>query len=89
MNVRRPNPNCPMACTFRNRPQCVCNLISVSGRHSSISHGLRIGLGHFYGTRSLPPCVRGSVGAAYWSTDDESVKAAQPGMHAAFAQAEK
>jgi hypothetical protein len=68
MNLRRPNPDCAMNCTLRNGPQCVCNLIAVHGENSPISHGLRIGLGHFYGGRALPPCIRGTLGAAYWST---------------------
>lgn len=68
MNIRRPNPDCAMNCTLRNGPQCVCNLVAISGENSPISFGLRIGLGHFYGSRTLPPCVRGTLGSAYWST---------------------
>ena len=72
MNIRRPNPDCSMTCTLRNSAQCVCNLIAVSGENSPISHGLRIGLGHYYGSRALPPCVRGTVGSSYWSTTVDS-----------------
>ena len=57
-----------MNCTLRNGPRCVCNLIAVSGENSPISLGLRMGLGHFYGSRALPPCVHGTLGSAYWST---------------------
>ena len=73
-----------MSCPFRNGPECVCNLVAVSGEKSPISLGQRIGLGHFYGSRAMPPCVRGSLGAAYWSVGDHSANAYQPGMHAAF-----
>ncbi|MFZ2278523.1 MAG: hypothetical protein WAW39_12020 [Prosthecobacter sp.] len=72
MNSRRPKLDCPMTCSLRNSPQCVCNLIAVYNENSPISHGLRIGLGHYYGSRSLPPCVRGTLGSSYWSTTAES-----------------
>ncbi len=72
MNSRRPKPDCTMTCSLRNSTQCVCNLISVHSENSPISHGLRIGLGHYYGGRSLPPCVRGSIGSSYWSTSTHS-----------------
>lgn len=78
-----------MACTFRNGPECVCNLIAVSGENSPISHGLRIGLGNFYGSRAMPPCVRGTLGSAYWSVGTDSGNAPQPGTHAAFAKAKE
>ena len=64
-----------MKCTFRNGAECVCNLIAVSGENSPISLGLRIGLGHFYGIRMLPPCMRGTLGSSYWSTGVDSVNA--------------
>lgn len=76
MNILRPNSDCSMTCAFRNSAQCVCNLVAVSGEKSPISHGLRIGLGHFYGSRSLPPCVRGSLGSSYWSTTADCSAAA-------------
>jgi hypothetical protein len=72
MNIRHPNPNCSMTCTLHNSSQCVCNLIAISGENSPISHGLRMGLGHFYGPRGLPPCVRGKLGSSYWATTVES-----------------
>lgn len=78
-----------MACTFRNGPECVCNLIAVSGENSPISHGLRIGLGNLYGSRAMPPCVRGTLGSAYWSVGADSGNAPQPGTHAAFAKAKE
>lgn len=89
MNTRRRNPDCPMSCTFRNGPKCVCNLIAVSGEKSPISLGQRIGLGHFYGSRDMPPCVRGSLGAAYWSVDVDSANAMQPEGHDVLAAAEE
>ena len=61
-----------MTCPLRNSVQCVCNLIAVYSDNSPISHGLRIGLGHYYGARPLPPCVRGTLGSSYWSTAAES-----------------
>ncbi|MDI1312096.1 hypothetical protein [Prosthecobacter sp.] len=72
MNIRRPNLECSMACEFRSSAQCVCNLVAVSGEKSPISFGLRIGLGHFYGNKSLPPCVRGTLGSSYWSTQADT-----------------
>ena len=78
MNIRSPNPDCPMNCSLRNSPQCVCNLVVVAGENSPISFGLRIGLGHFYGNRTLPPCVRGTVGSAYWSTSAAENNAVVP-----------
>ena len=88
MNIRCPNPDCPMACTFRNGAQCVCNLIAVSGENSPISYGLRIGLGNFYGIRAMPPCVRGPLGSAYWSVGVDSGNSPQPGVPSAFTKAE-
>ncbi len=88
MNIRHPNPDCPMACAFRNNAQCVCNLISVSGENSPISYGLRIGLGNFYGSRSMPPCVRGTIGSAYWSVGGDSENVPHQGAPAPFAEAE-
>ncbi len=78
MNIRRPNTNCPMKCTFSNGAECVCNLIAVTGETSPISLGLRIGLGHFYGIRMLPPFVRGTLGSSYWSTGIDSENSPQP-----------
>ena len=75
MNSRCPNPDCQMACALRNGPHCVCNLIAVSGGNSPISYGLRIGLESFYGSRGMPPCVRGPVGSAYWSVGVDSENA--------------
>ena len=83
MNTLRPNPNCPMNCPFRNGPECVCNLIAIAGELSPISHGLRIGLANFYGSRGLPPCVRGSQGSAYWSVGVDERNAALTAMNAA------
>lgn len=77
MNSRRPKPDCTMTCSLRNSAQCVCNLIAVYSDSSPISHGLRIGLGHYYGSRSLPPCGRGTLGSSYWSTTAE-ISAAIP-----------
>lgn len=68
MNSRRPKLDCTMTCPLHNSAQCVCNLIAVNNDNSPNSHGLRIGLGHYYGSRSLPPCVRGTLGSSYWST---------------------
>lgn len=73
MNILRPNLDCPMtACIYRNGPQCVCNLVAVSGENSPISFGLRIALGHFYDGQTLPPCIHGTLGMAYWSTTPDS-----------------
>ena len=80
MNIRRPKTDCLMNCSYRNGPQCVCNLVAVAGENSPISFGLRIGLGHFYGSRALPPCVHGSLGMAYWSTAPRS-SANEPLQH--------
>ncbi len=88
MNIRHPNTNCPMKCTFRNGVECVCNLIAVSGENSPISYGLRIGLGNFYGSRTIPPCVHGPLGASYWSVGVDSGNSLQPKMPAVFAEAE-
>ncbi|OYW77789.1 MAG: hypothetical protein B7Z37_02565 [Verrucomicrobia bacterium 12-59-8] len=78
-----------MTCTFRNGPQCVCNLIAVSGDNTPISYGLRIGLGNFYGSRAMPPCVRGSLGTAYWSVGVDSGNTPPLGVPAACAAAEE
>ena len=37
MNIRRPNLDCPMNCSLRNSPQCVCNFAVVSDENSPIS----------------------------------------------------
>ena len=87
MHSRCPNPDCPMACTFRNGPECVCNLIALSGGDSHISYGLHIGLQNFYGSRAMPPCVRGPIGSAYWSVGVDSEHAQHAGVPAPFAQA--
>ncbi len=69
LNNRRPCPNCPLQCSFHGSPMCVCNLISLAGQNAPISLGLHIGLNHSYGGGLMPPCVRGNLGSAHWSTD--------------------
>jgi hypothetical protein len=72
---------------------CVCNLVTLAGEHAPISFGLRLGLNHIYGEDHVPPCVRGPLGAAYWSLESDPGGAeghlAQPGLHAAFEEAEE
>ncbi len=79
MNIRRPHPDCTMTCTQLNGLQCVCNLVAVTGESSPTSFGLRVDLGHFYGIRALPPCVRGTLGMAYGSTHQKSSAAERGG----------
>jgi hypothetical protein len=57
---------------------CVCNLVAISGEHSPISLGLRIGLNHVYGGSTLPPCLHGEKGSTYWSTNPGDVMADYP-----------
>ena len=89
MNILRPSPDCPLTCAFRNTDQCVCNLISVSGEKAPISYGLHIGLGNFYGSQSLPPCVHGPLGSAYWSVGGGAANALQPGEPDTLVNAKK
>ena len=70
---------------------CVCNLVTLTEDRAPISFGLRVGLNNIYGDRHLPPCVRGPVGAAYWSVEsdhedhnDNQGLDFQPGQHATF-----
>lgn len=56
-----------MQCHLHDGPMCVCNLVTLTGEHAPISFGLRLGLNHIYGEDHVPPCVRGPLGAAYWS----------------------
>jgi hypothetical protein len=68
-----------MNCQHQGSPMCVGNLITLSGQNTPISLGIRIGLNHAYGCDNLPPCLRGPVGSAYWSTADTDEGAmAQP-----------
>jgi hypothetical protein len=46
---------------------CVCNLVTLTHEQAHISFGLRLGLNHAYGNYHIPPCVRGPLGASYWS----------------------
>ncbi len=75
MSSLGPNHNCPLNCAYRNGPMCVCNLVAVSGDHSPISLGLRIGLNHVYKNAVMPPCVHGDVGSAYWSVHSRDTTA--------------
>lgn len=50
---------------------CVCNLVTLTEERAPISFGLRVGLNNIYGDHHMPPCVRGPVGAAYWSVESE------------------
>lgn len=67
MDNLRPHGSCPLNCHLRGGPRCVRNVIPLPGEHAPISFGLRLGLDHFYGADAMPPCIRGSHGAAYWS----------------------
>jgi hypothetical protein len=78
MDNLQPHANCPLDCQLHGGPRCVCNLIPLPADHAPISFGLRLGLDHFYGVDELPPCIRGTHGAAYWSvhsTPGEPVQA--------------
>ena len=44
------------------------NLITLAGENAPISLGLHIGLNHVYGGNAVPPCIRGTLGSAVWST---------------------
>ena len=77
INHRRPCPNCPLKCDFQGKPMCVSNLISLAEQNAPISLGLHIGLNHTYGDSPMPPCVRGNLGAAYWSTAEDCSPANQ------------
>uniref|UniRef100_UPI0037835A46 hypothetical protein n=1 Tax=Prosthecobacter sp. TaxID=1965333 RepID=UPI0037835A46 len=55
------------------------NLIKLPGENAPISLGLRIGLNQVFGKESLPPCVRGPVGSAYWSIQPEAAEPGQEG----------
>lgn len=83
MNTHSPCLDCPLSCEHHDSPNCVLNLIKLSGQNASISLGLHIGLNHVYGGRGTPPCVRGPVGAAYWSNQPDAVTAneAAVGLH--------
>ncbi|MFZ4763604.1 MAG: hypothetical protein ACOYMN_01520 [Roseimicrobium sp.] len=85
-HIALPLAICPMACTFRNGPECVRNLIALSGGDSHISYELHIELQNFYGSRAMPPCVRGPIGSAYWSVGVNSVLAQHAGVPAPFAE---
>ena len=89
MNILHPIPDCPLTCAFRNKDQCVCNLIALHNDKSPISYGLHVGLGSFYGSQALPPCVRGPLGSAHWSIAAEAGAEPPPGEPAVFAEAEK
>jgi hypothetical protein len=71
LNNRRPCPNCPLQCRFQGKPTCVSNLISLAGQNAPISLGLHLGLNHTYGGGPMPPCVRGNLGVAYWSIEED------------------
>lgn len=68
-----------MQCHLHDASMCVCNLVTLTEENAPISFGLRVGLNNIYGDRHLPPCVRGPVGAAYWSVESE------PGEHQGLA----
>lgn len=69
MSNLHPFPNCPLDCALKGNPLCVRKLIRLTGAREPITLGLRIGLNHVYGEDAMPPCVRGTVGSAYWSTE--------------------
>ena len=93
MDNLQPHANCPLNCHLRGGPRCVCNVIPLPGEHAPISFGLRLGLDHYYGADALPPCIRGSHGAAYWSVHEElgshNGPQINPGPHAAVEAAEE
>ncbi|GEM_PF-4335762 len=72
---RRPCPNCPLPCRLHGDPMCVSNLINLDGQNAPISLGLHIGLNQTYGGSPTPPCVRGKLGSAYWSTEQDGAVA--------------
>mgnify|MGYP006982880027 CR=1 FL=1 len=64
----RPCMDCLLDCAHHGSSLCVPNLVGLHGEGSPITFGLRIGLNHVFADTTLPPCVRGPLGAAYWST---------------------
>lgn len=64
----RPCMDCSLDCAHHGSSLCVPNLVGLHGEGSPITFGLRIGLNHVFADAILPPCVRGPLGAAYWST---------------------
>jgi hypothetical protein len=77
-----------MQCHLHDASMCVCNLVTLTEERAPISFGLRVGLNNIYGDRHMPPCVRGPVGAAYWSVESEPGDpeglAAESGPYASF-----
>ncbi len=67
-NNLSPCLDCPLNCDFYDSPMCVSNLVMLSGERTPITFGMHVGLNHVYGEGNLPPCVRGPLGSAYWST---------------------
>lgn len=80
MENLQPHANCPLNCHLCGGPRCVCNLIAMPGESAPISYGKRLGLNHFYGEDDLPPCVRGPLGAAYWSVKATPSNCVQAGQ---------
>lgn len=79
MTTHSPCRICPLSCEHHDSPSCVRNLIKLPGESAPISLGLRIGLNQVFGKETLPPCVRGPVGSAYWSIQPEAAEAEQEG----------
>lgn len=83
MHNLRPYSNCSMPCDLHDNSMCVCNLVTLTEERAPISFGLRVGLNNIYAEQNLPPCVRGPIGAAYWSV------ASEPGANDGYPGKEK